>query len=85
MRRDPRVVLHISKPATWSDLSFDCTAELSTVTRGRGDATSDSLVASYEEVAGKPHPDWDEYRQAMADEHGLIARVIPQSVVGQIP
>lgn len=84
MRRDPRVVLHISEPTTWSYLSFDCTVELSTVTRGPDDATSDALVAYYEEVAGKPHPDWDEYRQAMADERRLIARVISQSVVGQI-
>ena len=41
-------------------------------------------MAYYEAVAGKPHPNWDEYRQAMIDEGRLIATFTPTSVVGQI-
>ena len=83
MRRDPRVVLHITDVAAWSYLAFDGTAELSPVTTEPGDAASDLLVKLYELVSG-PHPDWDEYRQAMVDQGRLIATVTPKSVVGYI-
>lgn len=83
MRRDPRVVLHISDPASWSYLSFDGRVELSATTGRRGDATSDLLVAYYEKVRGEPHPDWDEYRGAMVADKRLVARFTPTSVVGQ--
>jgi uncharacterized protein len=84
MRRDPRVVLHITDPASWSYLALDGTAELSAVTTSPGDRTSDDLVAYYERVAGRPHDDWDEYRRAMVAEQRLLASIAPTSAVGQI-
>ena len=84
IRRDPRVVLHLTEPSSWSYLSFDGTAELSEVTTDPGDDTSNRLVAYYEAVAGQAHPDWDEYRQAMIDEGRLLVRLVPTSVVGQM-
>lgn len=84
MRRDPRVVLHLTEPSSWSYLSFDGAAELSEVTTDPSDDTSNRLVAYYEAVAGQAHPDWDEYRQAMIDEGRLLARLAPTSVVGQM-
>lgn len=84
MRRDPRIVLHLSEPDSWSYASFDGTVELSAVTTHPGDATSDALCAYYEAVAGGPHDDWDDYRRAMIDEKRLVARFTPTSVVGQL-
>lgn len=84
MRRDPRVVLHITDPDSWSYLSFDGTVELSPVARATDDDTADALVAYYERVAGKAHPDWAEYRQAMVDEGRLLVTFRPSTVVGQI-
>ncbi len=84
MQRDPRVVLHLTDRASWSYLSFDGTVELTPPTTDPGDATGDALVAYYEAVAGKPHPDWSEYRQAMVDEGRLLVRFTPTSVVGQL-
>ena len=84
MRRDPRVVLHLTERDSWSYLSFDGTVELTDVTTTPGDATSDALCDYFERVAGKAHPDWDEYRQAMIDEGRLLALFTPTSVVGQI-
>jgi PPOX class probable F420-dependent enzyme len=84
IRRDPRVVLHLSDRQSWSYLSFDGTMELSPVTTSVDDATNDRLVAYYEAVAGKPHPDWAEYRAAMVGERRLLATFTPTSVVGQI-
>ena len=84
MRRDPRVVLHLSDRTSWSYLSFDGTVELSPVATESGDATCDALVEYYQSLAGQPHPDWNEYRLAMVDERRLIVRFTPTSVVGQI-
>ena len=83
MRRDPRVVLHLSEPASWSYLSFDGTVDLSDVAAAADDATSDALCAYYEAVNGAAHPDWAEFRAAMIAEGRLIARFTPTSAVGQ--
>jgi PPOX class probable F420-dependent enzyme len=84
MRRDARVVLHVTDRSSWSYLSFDATAELTPVTTAVDDAVNDQLVAYFEAVSGKPHPNWAEYRQAMVDQRRLLVRVIATSVVGQI-
>ena len=84
MRRDNRVVLHMSSPEEWSYLSFDGTVELSDATTSVDDATNDALVSYFEKISGGPHSDWDEYRRAMVEEGRLIARFTPTSVVGQI-
>ncbi|MEM7274287.1 MAG: PPOX class F420-dependent oxidoreductase [Actinomycetota bacterium] len=84
MRRDPRVVLHLTDPGSWSYVSFDGTVELTEPTTAPDDATADALVEYYERVAGQPHPDWDEYRAAMVEEGRLLARFTPAKAVGQI-
>ncbi len=83
MRRDNRIVVHLTEPGSWSYLSFDCTVDLSAVTTSVDDSTNDALVAYYRAVAGE-HTDWDEYRQAMVDQHRLILTITPHRVVGQI-
>jgi len=84
LRRDPRAVLHLTDPATWSYVAFDGTVELSPVTVEAGDPTSDRLVAYYEQATGQVHPDWDEYRRSMVDERRLVARFTPSAAVGQV-
>ncbi len=84
MRRDPRVVLHITAPADWSYASFSGEVMLSPVTTEPDDATSNDLVAYYEQVTGGPHPDWDEYRSAMIAEKRLTGRLRPSRAVGHI-
>lgn len=84
MRRDPRVVLHLTDPAAWSYVSFDGVAELGAVTTAVDDAASNDLVDLFRRVAGEDHSDWAEYRQAMIDEQRQVLRVRPTSAVGQI-
>ena len=84
MLRDPRVVLHLTAPDSWTYLSFDGTVELSEVTTSADDETSNALVALYEAIAGEPHSNWDEFRKAMIDEGRQVATFTPTSVVGQI-
>ena len=83
IRRDNRVVMHITDRASWSYLAFDGTINLLPVTKGPADSTADALVQYYKQVAGE-HDDWDDYRQAMIDEGRLIAHMTPLSVVGQL-
>jgi PPOX class probable F420-dependent enzyme len=84
IRRDPRIVLHISDPTSWTYLSFDGIAELSPVTTSPDDDTSHRLVAYYRGVRGQDHADWDEYRQAMIEQGRLLVIFTPTTVVGQI-
>lgn len=84
LRRDPRAVLHVTDEKSWSYVSLDGTVELSPPSTTPGDTTSDALVEYYERMAGKPHPDWDEYREAMVTEGRLLARFTPTSATGQI-
>ena len=82
LRRDPRAVLHVSDEKAWSYVSLDGTVELTPATTSPDDATSDALVDYFERVADSPHPDWDEYRQAMIDERRLMAHFTPTSASG---
>ena len=84
MRRDNRVVVHVTSPSTWSYVSMDGTVDLMPVASTPGDDTVEALVRYYETVTGGPHPDWNEYRQAMVDDRRLIIRFHPMSAVGQI-
>lgn len=84
MRRDPRVVFHITDPGSWSYVSFDGVAELGPVTADPNDAASDDLVAVYKVIAGEDHSNWDEYRAAMVSEQRQVFRLRPTSAVGQI-
>ena len=84
MRRDPRIVVHITDPDTWSYVSFDAVAELGPVTTDPNDEAANALADYYEQVAGEAHPDWDEYRAAMISEQRQLASIRASSAVGQI-
>ena len=84
MRRDARVVLHVTAPSEWSYVAFSGEVALSPVTTDPNDATADELVAYFEAVSGSPHPDWDEYRSAMVAERRIVAHLRPTRAVGQI-
>lgn len=84
MSRDPRVVLHVTEPGSFSYVSFDSTAELSPVCADPSDAVADQLVSLHRIISGAEHPDWDEFRRAMVDDRRLVARIRPLAAVGQI-
>ncbi len=84
MRRDSRVVFHITDPDSWSYASIDAEAELSAVASAPNDTTVDDLMSLYRAVTGGEHDDWDEFRTAMVEEGRLVARLHPRSATGQI-
>lgn len=81
LRRDPRAVLHVTGDTFWQYVSVRATAHLSPVTAEPGDAVGRELLALYQAVAG-PHPDDDEFLQAMVDERRLVLSLALESAVG---
>jgi PPOX class probable F420-dependent enzyme len=81
VRRDARVSLHISQPDFWAYAVLDCDATLSPAAAQRDDATVEELIALYRAIQGE-HPDWDDYRRAMVDDHRLVLRLQPTHAYG---
>jgi PPOX class probable F420-dependent enzyme len=81
--RDPRVSLHI----TDDKFGAYCVIEADVVSlppaADPADATADALVEYYRALAGE-HPDWDEYRQAMADDGRLVLLLTPTHAYGML-
>jgi PPOX class probable F420-dependent enzyme len=75
LRRDPRASLLINGDGGWTYGVLEGDAEFSEVTRAVDDAPAQELVDVFRDVAGKEHPDWDEYRQAMVDDQRLVLRI----------
>ncbi|WP_026926434.1 PPOX class F420-dependent oxidoreductase [Granulicoccus phenolivorans] len=80
--RDPRAVMHVRGASDWEYAVADGAVTLSPVTEVPGDAGSDELVDLYRTIAGKDHPDWDEYRRAMADEHRRVLKLSVDHLYG---
>ncbi len=81
LARDERCELYVGRSDFSRYLVLDATCELMPVTTDRNDATADALVEYYRALRGE-HPDWDEYRQAMVDDHRLIAQLHAERAYG---
>ena len=84
LRRDERAVLHVVGESFYQYVSAGGTAELSAVTTEPGDETGRELLALFDAVADEPHPDPDEFFQAMVDDHRLVVRFPPDSFAGMV-
>lgn len=82
LRRTPWAALHVNGTDFWSYAVLECDAELSEVAADPHDATVEELVALYPQVAGKEHPDWEEYRRAMVADQRVVLRLRPQRAYG---
>jgi PPOX class probable F420-dependent enzyme len=84
LRRDPRAVVHMSSPDSWSYVSFEGDVELSPVAEVAGDAACLELAQLLRDVQGEEHSDWDEFNQAMVDDKRLVVRFTPTKATGQV-
>ena len=82
LQRDPRASLHVSSPDFWSYAVIESTAELSPIASEPDDATVEELIELYRRVAGKEHPDWDDYRRAMVADQRVVLRLPIERVYG---
>ncbi|MGZ6733448.1 MAG: PPOX class F420-dependent oxidoreductase [Nocardioides sp.] len=80
--RTPWAALHVNGADFWSYAVLECDAELTPVAQDPHDATVDELVAVFTAIAGKEHPDWQEYRRAMVTDQRVVLRLRPQRAYG---
>lgn len=84
LQRDPRASLHVTSDDFWQYVVLEADAELTPLTTSPGDATGMELRELYRTIRGEDHPDWDEYDEAMVDQHRLVLRLHPTRAYGQI-
>jgi PPOX class probable F420-dependent enzyme len=84
LRRDPRAVLHVSADNFWSYVALDGVVELTPVAKSPGDDVCKELAEVYERAARKPHPNWDEYYEAMINDKRLVMRFRATSASGML-
>jgi len=75
LQRDSRASMLVNGQNGWVYAVVEGDMELSDITTAPDDAAAEELVEVYRAVAGKEHPDWDEYRQAMIDQKRLVGRL----------
>ena len=75
LQRDSRASMLVNGQNGWVYAVVEGDMELSDITTAPDDAAADELVEVYRAVAGKEHPDWDEYRLAMIDQKRLVGRL----------
>jgi PPOX class probable F420-dependent enzyme len=68
-RRDPRVSMAVVADAWFEYLVVEGTAEL------KDQDPLPELRRVYERIAGKPHPNWEEFDEAMGRERRLILAI----------
>ena len=83
LRRDPRASLHVNRDDFWAYAVIEADVTMLPVAQSPDDATVDALVDYYRIVAGE-HDNWDEYRQAMVDDHRLILELHPARAYGML-
>jgi len=83
LRRDPRASLHVNRDDFWAYAVIEADVTMMPVAKSPDDATVDALVDYYRIVAGE-HDDWDEYRQAMVEDHRLILELHPTRAYGML-
>jgi uncharacterized protein len=82
LRRDPRASMLVQSSDGWTYSVVEGDVTLTEQASAPDDATVDELVEVFRMVAGKEHPDWDEYRQAMVDDRRLVARITVNHAYG---
>ena len=84
LRRDPRVSIKVTAPGGSGYAVAEGAAELTSVSWALDDATVEELIDIYRRIAGKEHPDWDDYRRAMVADGRLVVRIRPEHLYGWV-
>jgi len=83
LRRNPRASLHVNRDDFWAYVVIEAEVTMLPVSASVDDATVEALVEYYRKVAGE-HANWDEYRQAMVDDHRLLLELHPTHAYGML-
>jgi hypothetical protein len=85
VRRDPRISMFVGSDDGWSYAVLEGDAELGQVARDPHDEAVEALIELYRAVAGREHPDWDDYRQAMVADRRLVLTLKVSHAYGNPP
>ncbi len=75
LRRDPRASMLVQSTDGWTYAVVEGDMQLTAIAADPHDATVEELIEVFRLVAGKEHPDWDEYRAAMVADRRLVGRL----------
>lgn len=75
LERDPRASMLVQSSDGWTYAVVEGDVSLTEPAARTDDATVEELIEVFRAIAGKEHPDWDEYRQAMVDDRRLVCRI----------
>jgi PPOX class probable F420-dependent enzyme len=81
--REPWAALDVAREDFYAYAVIEGNVELSPVASDVNDETVDELVEIYRGIAGE-HKNWDEFRQAMVQEHRVVARLRPTRAYGML-
>jgi PPOX class probable F420-dependent enzyme len=85
LRRDPRASIHVSSDDGWAYAVAEGDAILTPTATTLDDDTVEGLIALYRNIAGREHPDWDEYRRAMVDDRRVLMTMPISHLYGMPP
>jgi PPOX class probable F420-dependent enzyme len=85
LRRDPRASIHVSSDDGWAYAVAEGDAILTPTAATPDDDTVEGLIALYRNIAGREHPDWDEYRRAMVDDRRVLMTMPISHLYGMPP
>jgi PPOX class probable F420-dependent enzyme len=85
LRRDPRASIHVSSDDGWAYAVAEGDAILTPPASNPQDDTVEGLIALYRSIAGKDHPDWDDYRRAMVDDRRVLMTMPINHLYGMPP
>ena len=85
LRRDPRASIHVGADDGWAYAVAEGDAILTPAATRPDDDTVEGLIALYRNIAGKEHPDWDDYRRAMVDDRRVLMTLPIAHVYGMPP
>jgi PPOX class probable F420-dependent enzyme len=81
LRRDPRASLYVGREDFGAYVVFEGDAQVTPPAQDPHDATADALVDLYRSIAGE-HPDWEDYRRAMVDDHRAVVTLAATKAYG---
>lgn len=82
LRRDGRCALLVSQGDWWGYVVLEGRARIMAAGNTKSEELRMALREIYRAAAGKEHPDWEEYDQAMRKERRAAVIVAPERIYG---
>ena len=82
LQRDPRCSLMVSKQDWWGYVVLEGKATILAPGNTAADELRQALREVYRAATNQDHPNWEEYAQAMVDDHRAAVIVVPDHIYG---